>query len=351
MLYFDTHGDLEFGAYNNGPTNAGLDQTIASPTPYNDGTWHHVVGTLGAGGATLYVDGVQVASDPTMVDTAVFDGHWRIGGDSINGLPGDAITGVPLPGFPEWPNTAENSYLAGSIADVAVYPSALSATDVLAHYNGGAVGASAPIAKFTSNCSAESCAFDASTSTDVGGTITGYSWNFGDGSPVVTGTATPTHVYPTANTYSVTLTITDNTASTDLVTHNVSTNFGTGNPVAAFSSTCTGLSCSFDASSSTDTGGTITTYSWNFGDGSPVVTGASPTVTHAYGVSSFYGVSVTVTDDTTSVSTTTNVVIPAAGSTPLAAFTSTCTGLSCAFNATGVGRHRWHHHYLQLELR
>ncbi len=276
VLYFDTHGDLEFGAYNNGPTNAGLDQTIASPTPYNDGTWHHVVGTLGAGGATLYVDGVQVASDPTMVDTAVFDGHWRIGGDSINGLPGDAITGVPLPGFPEWPNTAENSYLAGSIADVAVYPSALSATDVLAHYNGGAVGASAPIAKFTSNCSAESCAFDASTSTDVGGTITGYSWNFGDGSPVVTGTATPTHVYPTANTYSVTLTITDNTASTDLVTHNVSTNFGTGNPAAAFSSTCTGLSCSFDASSSTDTGGTITTYSWNFGDGSPVVTGSEP---------------------------------------------------------------------------
>ena len=37
VLYFDTHGDLEFGAYNNGPTNAGLDQAIASPTPYNDG--------------------------------------------------------------------------------------------------------------------------------------------------------------------------------------------------------------------------------------------------------------------------------------------------------------------------
>src|SRR5450755_921079 len=190
VLYFDTHGDLEFGAYNNGPTNAGLDQTIASPTPYNNGTWHHVVGTLGASGAVLYVDGVNVASDPTMVDTAVFDGHWRIGGDSINGLPGDAITGVPLPGFPEWPNTSENSYLAGSIADVGVYPTALSATDVLAHYNGGAVGASAPIAKFTSTCTAESCAFDASSSTDVGGTITGYSWNFGDGSAFVTGTAT-----------------------------------------------------------------------------------------------------------------------------------------------------------------
>ena len=108
VLYFDTHGDLEFGAYNNGPTNAGLDQAIASPTPYNDGSWHHVVGTLGASGAALFVDGVQVASDATMVDTSAFYGHWRIGGDSINGLPGDAITGVPLPGFPEWPNTSEN---------------------------------------------------------------------------------------------------------------------------------------------------------------------------------------------------------------------------------------------------
>ena len=93
VLYFDTNGDLEFGAYNNGPTDAGMDQTIASPTAYNDGSWHYVVGTLGAGGAALYVDGVQVASDPTMVDTSVFFGHWRIGGDAIDGLPGDAIQG------------------------------------------------------------------------------------------------------------------------------------------------------------------------------------------------------------------------------------------------------------------
>ena len=327
VLYFDTSGHLEFGAFNDGPTKAGLDQSIASPTAYNDGSWHHVVGTLGASGAALYVDGVSVATDPTMIDTSVFYGHWRIGGDAINGL--------PLAGVPGWPNTsAANTYLAGSIADVAVYPAALSAADVLSHYNGGAVGASAPIAKFTSTCTAESCAFDASTSTDVGGTITGYSWNFGDGSPVVTGTATPTHVYPTAANYPVTLTITDNTASTNVVSHTVSPNFGAGNPVAAFTSSCTGLSCTFDASGSTDTGGTITTYSWDFGDSTPVVTGASPTVTHVYAASSFYSAQLTVTDDTTSISKATNFVVPIAASTPIAAFTSSCTGLSCSFNAS-----------------
>ncbi len=97
VLYFDTHGDLRFGAYNNGPTNAGLKSTITSPTAYNDGTWHYVVGAIGAGGATLYVDGVQVASDPTMVDTSVYYGNWRVGGDALTG----------------WASAPSNGYLAG----------------------------------------------------------------------------------------------------------------------------------------------------------------------------------------------------------------------------------------------
>ena len=78
VLYFDTNGDLEFGAYNNGPTDAGLDQAIASPTAYNDGSWHYVVGTLGAGGATLYVDGVQVAADPPSTKTVTGSNLCRV---------------------------------------------------------------------------------------------------------------------------------------------------------------------------------------------------------------------------------------------------------------------------------
>jgi PKD repeat protein len=316
VLYFDKNGDLRFGAYNNGPTDSGLDSTIVSPTPYNDGSWHYVVGTLGAGGATLYVDGVQVAADPTMVDTSVYYGNWRVGGDVLTG----------------WKSAPSNGYLAGSIADVAVYPTALAATDVLAHYNGGAVGASAPIAKFTSTCSAESCSFDASTSADTGGNITGYSWNFGDGSPAVTG-ATPTHVFPTAATYSVTLTVTDNTGSTDGVSHNIAANFGTGNPVAKFTSHCTGLSCAFDATTSSDIGGNITSYSWNFGDGTPVVVTSTPTTVHVYATSNFYAPSLTVTDNTTSVNTVSNFVFPIPAGPLQAAFTSNCVGLNCSFNA------------------
>jgi hypothetical protein len=62
-----------------------------------------------------------------------------------------------------------------------------------------------PTANFTSNCTALSCSFDASSSTAPGDTITSYSWNFGDNSA---GTGQPAnHVYGAANTYNVTLTI------------------------------------------------------------------------------------------------------------------------------------------------
>lgn len=48
---------------------------------------------------------------------------------------------------------------------------------------------------------------DASTSNL--GAITQWSWNFGDGSPVVNGTATPTHTYSAPGIYNVTLTVND----------------------------------------------------------------------------------------------------------------------------------------------
>jgi len=69
-----------------------------------------------------------------------------------------------------------------------------------------------PVASFTSACSGLACSFNGSGSSDPGGTITNYAWNFGDGT---TGSgATGSHTYTAAGTYTVTLTVTDNGGAT-----------------------------------------------------------------------------------------------------------------------------------------
>lgn len=56
--------------------------------------------------------------------------------------------------------------------------------------------------------------FDASTSTQGSGTITGYKWDFGDGA---TGTSVTTaNIYPATGTYTVTLNVTDTEGSFDI---------------------------------------------------------------------------------------------------------------------------------------
>jgi PKD repeat protein len=55
--------------------------------------------------------------------------------------------------------------------------------------------------------------FDGSGSSDPDGTITAYEWDFGDGSSGVG--PNPTHVYATAGTYNVTLTVTDDEGAMD----------------------------------------------------------------------------------------------------------------------------------------
>jgi DNA-binding beta-propeller fold protein YncE len=69
-------------------------------------------------------------------------------------------------------------------------------------------------------------------------------------------------------------------------------------PVAAFSATPAppGAPTLFNASASSDSDGAITSYAWNFGDGTSLTT-TSPTVKHVYAHVGSYNATLTVTDD------------------------------------------------------
>jgi PKD repeat protein/uncharacterized protein YcfJ len=72
------------------------------------------------------------------------------------------------------------------------------------------------------------------------------------------------------------------------------------NPTANFTSSVSGTTASFNASSSGDSDGTIVSYAWNFGD-TRTGTGVSPT--HAYTQDGTYQVTLTVMDDDGAIAT------------------------------------------------
>jgi len=105
-----------------------------------------------------------------------------------------------------------------------------------------------------------------------------------------------------------------------------------GTPTASFTDTTSGLSATF-TDTSTDSGGTISSHSWNFGDGSALSTATNPSHTYAAGGS--YTVTETVTDGVSAkTSTASNVVTVSSGvtgGTPTANFTDTVSGLAATF--------------------
>jgi PKD repeat protein len=80
------------------------------------------------------------------------------------------------------------------------------------------------------------------------------------------------------------------------------------------------------ASSDSDAGDSITSYTFTFGDGSPAVTQASPNVTHAYaGAHTSYAASLTVTDTHGTSSVPATAVITTVNRPPVAVNDSATT--------------------------
>ena len=149
-----------------------------------------------------------------------------------------------------------------------------------------------PKAAFTTTATDLALTADGSTSSDPDGTVASYAWNFGDGT---TGTgATASHTYAAAGSYTVTLTVTDDRGATNAVSRSVTVRAPNKAPVAAFTSSATDLTATFDGSGSSDPDGTIASYAWDFGDGASASTAKAA---HTYAAGGSYTVKLTVTDD------------------------------------------------------
>jgi hypothetical protein len=100
-------------------------------------------------------------------------------------------------------------------------------------------------------------------------------------------------------------------------------------PVAAFTTSCNRLACTFE-NASTDHDGTIAAYAWNFGDGA---TSADASPAHTYTApGGNFTVSVAVTDnDGARATIAKQLTVSANNLAPAVAFSVSCVGLACKF--------------------
>jgi len=173
-------------------------------------------------------------------------------------------------------------------------PTGLGTPNGLAAFGGSSGGGTTPTAGFTSSCTNLACSFT-DTSTDTGGSISGWNWTFGDPTGGTSALRSPSYPYSSGGTYNVTLTVTDSGSQTSSVSHAVTVSASSGTAPVITSKLCSGATCTFTATGSDP-------LAWSFGATSTSGNSVSNTYT------SPGGYTVTVTNTGGSASTSVNCV-------------------------------------------
>jgi PKD repeat protein len=137
--------------------------------------------------------------------------------------------------------------------------------------------------------------------------IVNWTWNFGDGN--YSYQQNTSHTYYDDGNYTVSLTILDSDSNSNTTNKTIVVDNAIPNAIINISSNIqiAGNSVSFN-SSSTDSDGSITNYTWDFGDETTDYTASS---THTYSNSGIYSVNLTITDDDGGINYTTKTMIVA----------------------------------------
>jgi PKD repeat protein len=183
---------------------------------------------------------------------------------------------------------------------------------------------------------------DASASTDPDGDIQSYEFDFGDSSPAVgpQAGASATHSYPQAGNHTVTVKVRDAGGRTSQATAQVLVS-NDAPPVAALEVTPPSgrapLDIVADASGSTDSDGHVVSYSFDFGDGSPVAGPQSgPSANHTYASPGSYTVTATARDDAGQASSTTKTVVATANQVGNPGFETSAAGWNTSGSGSGI---------------
>jgi probable HAF family extracellular repeat protein len=191
-----------------------------------------------------------------------------------------------------------------------------------------------PTARFTRTCNGLTCTLDASGSLDDKPGLT-YSWDLNKYPGGSATGAVVTVTYPHASTRTVTLTVRDASG----LTSTASETFAASEyPFAAFTYSCSGLTCSFDSNGSTNNGDDYTPI-WYFSDGE--IAYSVPAASHTFAQPGTYTVKLEILSfDAPNAPTVATVVrqvtvtAPAQNQAPIARFTVWCSNLACSFDAT-----------------
>jgi hypothetical protein len=274
MLWVGGDGKLYFGTYSN--------NVIKSSERVDDNNWQYAVATFSGSESKLYLNGTEVATDPSGA-ASTFIGYWRVGGYQATGAWGNVENG-----------SLQSGYFTGSIGQVSIYESLLTPTQVSTEHS---------ITRSTYRGLTPT--FDTATPTADGFTvqITNY-----DAAYTWTGTATASGSVSISNTGLVTVTgVAPSTSSTATITTSRADYSNRTATVSGTSIIGTALTPTFGAPTATTDGFTasITNYDAAFTWATPTVDSGSVAITSTSGATRVLtvtglspGASATITQNT-----------------------------------------------------